>query len=504
MPRLLIALAAAAALALPSGAAAAWAWPLHGAVSRRVPTCRRRRRSRPGSAGASTSPRRRARRSAPRARGACASRAASRGGAWRSRVACGTLRATYLRLGSLRVHARGRGRRRAACSAALGPAGRLRLGARRARRPLRATSTRSRCCGPRGRRRRCAVPAPRRRRGAPRVAPRRAGPPARARVSRSPGGWRSRCIAAGLPVGGARARAPPARTAVARRGRCARPACSLRRDGLLLRHHADLLRQRGAAPRARVHDDRRRRDGAPPPPARRGRVLPHRHRRARRAGRATRPKAQGVDAAELADRNAERFKALAPVLDVTNDFFIRTSDPEHIAPGAGGPPARPRQRLRPQGPLRGLVLPALRGLQDRERDRGGQPLPDPPHRARARAGGELLLRALRLPGAPRGALRRRSPTSSRRARATTRRSSFIKSGLQDVSLTRANAHLGRAGPVGRRARLLRLVRRAAELLHGARLRAATARTSPSASGRRATTSSARTSSSSTRSSGRRC
>jgi len=32
---------------------------------------------------------------------------------------------------------------------------------------------------------------------------------------------------------------------------------------------------------------------------------------------------------ELADRNAERFKALAPRLDVTNDFFIRTTDPDH-------------------------------------------------------------------------------------------------------------------------------------------------------------------------------
>jgi methionyl-tRNA synthetase len=41
-------------------------------------------------------------------------------------------------------------------------------------------------------------------------------------------------------------------------------------------------------------------------------------------------KAQGLDPRELADRNAERFKALAPRLDATNDFFIRTSDPEHV------------------------------------------------------------------------------------------------------------------------------------------------------------------------------
>ncbi|MGZ4276039.1 MAG: methionine--tRNA ligase [Solirubrobacteraceae bacterium] len=42
-------------------------------------------------------------------------------------------------------------------------------------------------------------------------------------------------------------------------------------------------------------------------------------------------KAQGLEPKELADRNAERFKALAPLLEASNDFFIRTSDAEHIA-----------------------------------------------------------------------------------------------------------------------------------------------------------------------------
>ena len=40
-------------------------------------------------------------------------------------------------------------------------------------------------------------------------------------------------------------------------------------------------------------------------------------------------RAQGLEPQELADRNAERFKALMPQLGVSNDFFIRTSDPEH-------------------------------------------------------------------------------------------------------------------------------------------------------------------------------
>src|ERR671929_1642275 len=41
-------------------------------------------------------------------------------------------------------------------------------------------------------------------------------------------------------------------------------------------------------------------------------------------------RALGLEPKELADRNAERFKALAPQLDASNDFFIRTSDPQHM------------------------------------------------------------------------------------------------------------------------------------------------------------------------------
>src|ERR687890_2741269 len=40
-------------------------------------------------------------------------------------------------------------------------------------------------------------------------------------------------------------------------------------------------------------------------------------------------KAQGLEPKELADRNAERFQALMPRLEASNDFFIRTSDDAH-------------------------------------------------------------------------------------------------------------------------------------------------------------------------------
>ncbi len=40
---------------------------------------------------------------------------------------------------------------------------------------------------------------------------------------------------------------------------------------------------------------------------------------------------EGISPQELADRNAEKFRELWPKIDVTNDFFIRTSDPRHEA-----------------------------------------------------------------------------------------------------------------------------------------------------------------------------
>jgi methionyl-tRNA synthetase len=42
-------------------------------------------------------------------------------------------------------------------------------------------------------------------------------------------------------------------------------------------------------------------------------------------------RAQGLEPKELADRNAERFKSLMPRLEASNDFFIRTSDEQHKA-----------------------------------------------------------------------------------------------------------------------------------------------------------------------------
>jgi methionyl-tRNA synthetase len=44
---------------------------------------------------------------------------------------------------------------------------------------------------------------------------------------------------------------------------------------------------------------------------------------------ATAAEREGISPQELADRNAVKFEELMPIIDVTNDFFIRTSDPRH-------------------------------------------------------------------------------------------------------------------------------------------------------------------------------
>ena len=129
----------------------------------------------------------------------------------------------------------------------------------------------------------------------------RLGPGAGARrgaaAGRRPGPSRGRRPAVVAELTGVRAnalyRALTAAGEWARRLRHWAPAArgiALAVPDVLLHHHPDLLRQRAAAPRPRVHDDRHRRARAAHAPARRGRVLPHRYRRARRAGGGRRPR----------------------------------------------------------------------------------------------------------------------------------------------------------------------------------------------------------------------
>ena len=206
-----------------------------------------------------------------------------------------------------------------------------------------------------------------------------------------------------------------------RAGAASPPLASDARDGLL-RHYAHLLRECRAASRARVHDDRRRHPRPPSPPAWRGRLLPHGHGRAWRAGRAGgRERGHHAEGARGSQRPALPGPAAA------HQRVQRLLHP-HLRPASqaarpGGHAARARQRTRLQGPLRGLVLPQVRRLQVRRRDRRGEHVQDPRrHAARPRARGELVLPAVDASSSRSRTSTRSGPTSSPRAPGTTRRS----------------------------------------------------------------------------------
>ena len=151
---------------------------------------------------------------------------------------------------------------------------------------------------------------------------------------------------------------------------------------------------------------------------------------------------EGITPKELADRNAPRFEAMARAVNASNDFFIRTSDTRHT-----DRVAEVIQRVYDLGPrLRGdvrrLVLPALRRFQDRARARARQHVPDPRDPARARDGAELVLsplgRSRTVWSSSMSASRSSWCPDFRRNEAL----SFIKGGLQDVSLSRAKLEWG--------------------------------------------------------------
>ena len=240
----------------------------------------------------------------------------------------------------------------------------------------------------------------------------------------------------------------------------------------LLPHHADLLRQRGAAHRPRVHDDHGRHHRAPSPPARRGRLLPHGHRRARLQLVASAAEA-GRTPREHADLNAERFRDLGGVVDATYDFFIRTTDPEHDAAVE-----RVMERLRESGrrlpghaTRAGTAPRARRFYAEAELHEGRLcPIHSTPVEWLEEENWFFRLSAYRdrllahYDANPDWVL---PPARCNEARAHDR-----GLGLEDLSISRAERRVGRAGAVGSRPDRLRLGRRAPQLLHRPRVRAA--------------------------------
>ena len=243
----------------------------------------------------------------------------------------------------------------------------------------------------------------------------------------------------------------------------------------VLRDHPDLLRQRRAPPRPRVHHDRRRRAHPVAPPPRRRRQVRHRHRRARPQdpadGRGRRAVAAGV---RRRDRPEVRRGLEAP------EHRQRRLHPHHRATPQGRrrrtPPALLRRRRHRTRHLRRQVLRRLRGvLQRRRTDHGRRPeaiadccpIHQPP--GRVLRGGELVLPPLTVRGSPPRLVRR--PPDGADARASRQRGDRAHQGRAARLLDQPHVtRVGHPAAVGSEARHLRVVRRAHQLPRRRRLR----------------------------------
>ena len=194
---------------------------------------------------------------------------------------------------------------------------------------------------------------------------------------------------------------------------------------------------------------------------------------------------QGLTPADWTDQLAPRFAAAWADLDISNDDFIRTTEPRHhqaVQEFLG--------RIYDNGHIyedlyRGLYCVPCEQYyaEDDLLDGGLCPIHRLPVEHLEEENYFFRLSAFEQPlidwyEANPGAV---VPESKRNEAL-----SFIRGGLRDISITRTSIDWGVTGPVGREARLLRLVRRPDQLPHGHRLR--TGRTSGSRSGgRRSTT-----------------
>ena len=275
------------------------------------------------------------------------------------------------------------------------------------------------------------------------------------------------------------------------------------REGVL-RHDADLLRQRRPAHRPRVHDGRRRRPDPLAPAARREvHFLTGTDEHGEKILRAA--EANGMTPQQWCDHMVESaWKPMLAAIDAANDDFIRTTEARHTGPGSGVParccttvarstraptPARTASRARSSSCPASSSQPGDRC-----------PVHDRPVEQLSEE--NYFFRLSRLPGQAAGALPR--PPAVRAARVGAQRGRPVRreraAGPVAVPV---DLRLGRERALGLQPRRLRLDRRAAELHHGRRLGQRPGSASPGC-GRRTCTSSARTSCASTRSSGRRC
>ena len=178
----------------------------------------------------------------------------------------------------------------------------------------------------------------------------------------------------------------------------------------------------------------------------------------------------GVEPKPYVDDMARQFQEVWAALEISFDDFIQTSEARHHVGCQKFIQTVYDAGRHLQEGLQGPVLQRLRGVQDRE-GAGRRPLPEPPeHAAPRRSRRRTTSSGSRRSATGCSRTTRRTPTSSSRRAGATRSSTSSRSGLQDVSITPQGVHLGHPGPVRPRADDLRLVRRAAELHHGDRLR----------------------------------
>ena len=179
----------------------------------------------------------------------------------------------------------------------------------------------------------------------------------------------------------------------------------------------------------------------------------------------------GLTPKEFCDRVSARFRDLVAQLNATNDFFIRTTDPEHERRVQEFLRAAARRRPPLRGHLRRPLLHRLRAVLRRERPgAAGKHLPAAQDAGRAGS-------------------RRRTPSSACRPSPSQLLELYDRDPEYVVPRTRYNearsqieagperplgqprlGELGRAAPVEARPDHLRLGRRPPELPHGARVR----------------------------------
>ena len=243
--------------------------------------------------------------------------------------------------------------------------------------------------------------------------------------------------------------------------------------GNLLVHHPHLLRQRGPAPRHRVHHHRRRHRGALPAHERLRRGVRDGHGRARPEGGRHRCR-QGYDPAGLVRFHGARIPRR---MGYAGHHLHRLRAHHRAAPRRyraevlAGPL---RQGLVLQGQLRRLVLRARGNLLRRERPREerrgriGVPRLQAP-RAEGGRRGELVLQAVRVRRQAAGVLR--GEPRLHPSRDAQERDRVVREERSEGSVHLAqHVRLGRAAAVRRGSRGLRVGRRAAGLPHRHRLR----------------------------------